>query len=437
MFDEQIAQLNAPDSWDRLDALKALMQKIQDGEMEAPTQLNSVNNHIHTTYSFSPYSPTKAVWMAYQAGLQTAGIMDHDSIAGAREFIKAGEIVGMATTIGMELRAKADDTPLYGRRINNPDQESIFYMAIHGIPHTQIDKVEAFIRPYREARNLRNRAMTRKINELVAPYGLSVDFDEDVYPISENARNGSITERHITAALANKIIGKYGKGEALVTFLKTEMKLNISPKIEGYLLDEQNPHAMYDLLGVLKSEFVPKFYIQATDECPHAREAVEFARKIGAISAYAYLGDVGESVTGDKKAQRFEDQYIDELFEAIHALGFNAVTYMPSRNTMEQLGRIKQYCARYNLMEISGEDINQPRQSFICKAMENPEFANLFDSTWALIGHELAATKNLEQSLFSKESIAKDEDITKRIQTYRQMGTQEYFFWHGKKNPIM
>ena len=62
MFDEWIAQLNAPDSWDRLDALKALMQKIQDGEMEAPKQLNSVNNHIHTTYSFSPYSPTKAVW---------------------------------------------------------------------------------------------------------------------------------------------------------------------------------------------------------------------------------------------------------------------------------------------------------------------------------------------------------------------------------------
>ena len=49
MFDELIAQLNAPDSWDRLEALKALMQKIQDGEMEAPTQLNSVNNHIHTT----------------------------------------------------------------------------------------------------------------------------------------------------------------------------------------------------------------------------------------------------------------------------------------------------------------------------------------------------------------------------------------------------
>ena len=41
MFDEQIAQLNAPDSWDRLDALKALMQKIQDGEMEAPKNMRA------------------------------------------------------------------------------------------------------------------------------------------------------------------------------------------------------------------------------------------------------------------------------------------------------------------------------------------------------------------------------------------------------------
>ena len=32
---------------------------------------------------FSPYSPSKAIWMAYLAGLTTAGIMDHDSVSGA------------------------------------------------------------------------------------------------------------------------------------------------------------------------------------------------------------------------------------------------------------------------------------------------------------------------------------------------------------------
>ena len=107
--------------------------------MEKPVKGEDINNHIHTTYSFSPYSPSKAVWRAYTAGLCTAGIMDHDSIGGAEEFIEAGKIVGLPTTIGMEMRVDFSQTPINGRRINNPDQDSIAYMAIHGIPHTQIE----------------------------------------------------------------------------------------------------------------------------------------------------------------------------------------------------------------------------------------------------------------------------------------------------------
>ena len=58
---------------------------------------------------------------------------------------------------------------------------------------------------------------------------------------------------------------------------------------------------------------------------------------VGAISAYAYLGDVGDSVTGDKRAQKFEDDYLDELVPYLKELGFRAITYMPSRNTKAQL----------------------------------------------------------------------------------------------------
>ena len=45
-----------------------------------------INNHIHTTFSFSPYSPTAAAWRARAEGLCTAGIIDHDSLGGNREF---------------------------------------------------------------------------------------------------------------------------------------------------------------------------------------------------------------------------------------------------------------------------------------------------------------------------------------------------------------
>ena len=72
-----IAQLNAPLPNDRLNALRELKNLRDGGHLDVPARGLDVNNHIHTCYSFSPYSPTKAVWMADQAGLSTAGIMDH------------------------------------------------------------------------------------------------------------------------------------------------------------------------------------------------------------------------------------------------------------------------------------------------------------------------------------------------------------------------
>ncbi|MBR3917910.1 MAG: PHP domain-containing protein [Clostridia bacterium] len=386
--EELILKLNDADVNVRLDSLKQLMAMIKAGEIEAPKQGNDVNNHIHTTFSFSPYSPTKAVWMAYNAGLQTAGIMDHDSLSGAREFIEAGKIVGILTTIGVECRVNMKNTPLGDKRINNPDQKGIAYCTMHGVPHQHIDEVVNFFKPYVAKRNERNRKMIDRINELTAPYGIHTDFDKDVVPLSEFVNGGSITERHLLFALSKKITERFGKGEAVVKFLTEDMGIAVSGKVRGFLEDSDNVNYEYDLLGALKSNLVEKFYIDADEECPDVTEMIALAAKINAFSAYAYLGDVGDSVTGDKKTQKFEDDYIDLLFDVIKDLKFKAVTYMPSRNTMEQLRRIRSMCDKYGFFQISGEDINSPRQSFICEAQRNPEFANLYESTMTLIRHE-------------------------------------------------
>ena len=317
----------------------------------------SVNNHIHTTYSFSPYTPTQAVEKAHAAGLVTAGIMDHDSISGAREFIEAGERVGIATTIGVECRVKVTGTRLEGRRINNPDQNSVMYMAIHAVPHRHIDDVTEFFKPLVAARNIRNRAIVDNVNRVLGD-GASpfIDFDTDVYPLSMAHDGGSITERHIMFAVAKK--------------MTDDIPLQ------------------YELLGKLKKDLIPKVYVDATEECIEAGEMIRFAKSINAISAYAYLGDVGDSITGDKRTQTFEDGYLDILFEEINSLGFDAVTYMPSRNTAEQLRRVRELCDKYGFMQICGEDINSPSQPFVCEALSNPEFANLIDAAWELVRRE-------------------------------------------------
>ncbi len=411
--------LNDPDKNLRLFMLSKMMEQ---GEIQVEAAQHAVNNHIHTTYSFSPYTPTMALAKAYISGLCTAGIMDHDSISGAEEFLRAGEILGMKTTIGTECRANMAGTPLSDKRINNPDQIGIAYMALHGVPHTQIQRLEDYFKPYIAARNLRNRKMTDNINELFGPYGVTLDFDTDVIPLSQYVNGGSITERHLLYALSLKLISVFGKGVGCINFLKNTLNLSISEKLENCLLDENNPHYAYDLLGVMKSDLIGKVYVDALDECPPIREILALAKEIGAISAYAYLGDVEQSVTGDKKAQKFEDDYLELLFETISDLGFDAVTYMPSRNTPEQLEKVMALCQQYNLFQISGEDINSPRQHFICEKMQEPEFAHLIDSTWALIGHEKMATQNLTLGMFSPATKEKYPDIQDRIKVYKEYG---------------
>lgn len=382
MIDLQILKrLNAPTREQRLEHLREILPTAEF----PPAVPEYINNHIHTTYSFSPYSPTAAVFAARMEGLSTAGIVDHDSIAGAREFLAAGELAGIPTTIGMECRVSMDGTILQGRRTNNPDQAGVSYMTLQGVPHGCIEALNDWFAPYRAARNVRNRKMTARINGLLP--GTNLDFERDVLPLSQFADGGGVTERHLMYALAQKITGRIGKGPVLVQYLQG-IGLDLSEKQRRQLLDTEYPFYEYDLLGILKAAFLPQVYVCATDECPNIRSVVQLAKQTGAVLCYAYLGDVGDSVTGDKKAQKFEDDYLEDVFDCLQDCGVPAVTYMPTRNTPAQLEHIRTLCADRGIFQVSGEDINSPRQSFVIRAMEQPAFRNLIDAAWRLIDYE-------------------------------------------------
>ena len=382
MIDIKILNLlNAPTREERLNNLAEVLKTAQF----PPMVPQYINNHIHTTYSFSPYSPTAAVYAARMEGLCTAGIIDHDSISGAEEFIEAAKLIDMPVTIGMECRVSMEGTRLEGRRTNNPDQVGVSYMTIQSVPQDKIATLTEFFRPYQQARHERNRKMTEKINALLP--GIEMDYDRDVLPLSMAAENGGVTERHLMYALAIKLTEQVGKGEAMVQKL-ADMGLSLSEKQKAQMMDTEYPFYEYDLLGILKGAFVPQIFVDADAECHRLKDMVKLCADVDAYLCYAYLGDVGDSVTGDKKAQKFEDDYLDDVFECLKEEGVKAVTYMPTRNTPAQLERLRGLCDAYGMFQISGEDINTPRQSFIIRAMENPMFQNLIDATWKLIEHE-------------------------------------------------
>lgn len=413
-----LEKLNAPTSQERITALKELLSLETDKPLRRD---NDANNHIHTIYSFSPYSPTKAAYMAYKAGLTSSGIMDHDSLSGAEEFKKACKMLNIGCTCGVEVRAKFNKG--FGK-INHPDQPDCIYMAAHGVPAQNVKKFNQYLEFYRQKRYLRDQKMCDLITQKYGKFGLDLDFYKDVYPLSQAHEGGSITERHLLYALATKLFKRFGKTNELVEFLGNDLALDVSEKVKGFLTDQDNPHFIYDLLGVLKAD-TKFFYIDADEEMPIAEDFVKFAKEMGAIPAYAYLGDVGESVTGDKKAAKFEDSFLDELFVELKKAGFLAVAYMPTRNTPSQLERIQKLCKENEFFEISGEDINSSRQKFACEALSKPEFAHLIDSTWALIGHEyISSAKGEEYGMFSKSTIAKVPNLNQRIKEFAKIGKQ-------------
>lgn len=382
------------------------------------------NNHIHTCYSFSPYTPAAAALGGRRAGLRVVGSVDHDSIAAADEMTQACRILGMGSVTGFECRAffeEGNDGPFASRKLNNPDSYGIAYLTVQGVPAWARETVAQWLAPKREARLRRTLAMAEAANAILVDLGLEpFDPQKDMVDISQYANGGGITERHLLAAMADALIAGFGRGAALVEGL-TGMGVTIPPALADALGDADNPHLMYDLLGVLKSEYLDRIYIQPTDELPTAAEVVAFADSIGAIAAYAYLGDVAASPTGDKKAEKFEDEFLDELFEALEERGFRAVTYMPPRNIPEQLARIHELALRHGMLEISGVDINQPRQSFNCPELRRPEFADLNEATWAMVAHEALSTVDPELHILGSGRLT-PERLAERIAEYAPLG---------------
>jgi hypothetical protein len=418
-----IDELNHPSRSTRLAAAAEVGERIRSGEL-AVAQSPEVNNHVHTAYSFSPYFPALAAYWAYQAGLKAVGAMDHDSVSGAEEMLDAGRAIGIATTVGFELRVSFAGTAFEGRKINNPDSETITYVAVHGIPRQRLPEARRFLAPFNEARNRRNRRMLEALNRLLPGYGLApLDFERDVVAISQAAEGGSITERHLMCALSSAIIPAVGKGAPVVRFVEERMGVAIPAKIAALLGDPANPHYVYDLLGVFKSSFLGRIFIQpGDDECPPVRTLVELGDRLDAIPVYAYLGDVGESPTGDKKAEHFEDAFLDELMPELKRLGFKGVTYMPPRNTRQQLLRVQALCRAHGFMEISGVDINSSRQEFSCPILLEDDFKHLVDATWALIAHEKLATAEARYALFNPANPYARLPLAERTALYAQVG---------------
>jgi len=218
-------QLSSFDAEERRAALKELLAgygAVAEGEPR------NVNMHCHSFFSYNAdgFSPSRIAWESRKAGLYAAGLCDFDVLDGLDEFLEAGYLLGLRTTVNMETRAfvkeQADED------INSPGEPGVAYVMGGGFvrsPHP--DSVPGKgLREYGERAAARNKSLVARINPHVLE--IAIDYKKDVLALTPG---GTPTERHIIHAYANKAKEVFEVKEMIEFWAKT-MNVPVSQSAE-------------------------------------------------------------------------------------------------------------------------------------------------------------------------------------------------------------
>jgi len=199
------AQLNDFSPRSRADALHALLELADAGEITLPAPDDVVNMHCHTFFSYNGYgySPTALAWLARRQGYKLMGIVDFDVLDGVEEFLSVADRVGLRATAGMETRAYLPEFAT--RVINSPGEPGITYHMGIGFTSGEVpedkpgadepSEARAILADMRRRAAKRNRGMIERVNAFLGP--VTLDYERDVLPLTPA---GNATERHMCRA---------------------------------------------------------------------------------------------------------------------------------------------------------------------------------------------------------------------------------------------
>ena len=142
-----------------------------------------VDLHLHSTASDGTYTPAELAGLASKAGLLAAAITDHDTVAGAEEFLRECEKLGIEGAAGVEISAR-------------------FRTEMHILGLFVDYKNEEFIKSLSELKNARAER-NRRVLEKLTDDGFDV-APEDITGQKEGGSLDNVGRAHIASALVNK-----------------------------------------------------------------------------------------------------------------------------------------------------------------------------------------------------------------------------------------
>jgi hypothetical protein len=135
--------------------------------------------HCHTTASDGTLSPTALVQLAQQRNIGVIAITDHDTVAGHKEAIAAGDALGLRVLRGIEVSALSDE----GKEV---------HVLGYGVQPSD-DATQSKLESLRDVREARAKALLAKLSAL----GISISFHQ----VKAFAGDGMIGRPHVARAM--------------------------------------------------------------------------------------------------------------------------------------------------------------------------------------------------------------------------------------------
>jgi hypothetical protein len=298
----------------RIQALKDLAAQAQAGESAYAPEIEAVNMHCHTFFSYNGYgySPTTLAWLGRRKGFQAMGIVDFDVLDGVDEFLGACDVVGLRGSTGLETRVFIPE--FANREINSPGEPGVCYQMGIGFTSSRAEgRAGEILADLRQRAEDRNRGLLGRVNAHLQP--VTIDYDEDVLPLTPG---GNATERHMLTAYVAAAERAYPQRAGQVRFWADRLGMG-AEQIEAVVED------IPGFKNVIRTKLMKRGgvgYVQPGPETfPEVEQLHEMIVLLGALPCFTWLDGTSEG-----------EQAIEELLGLMIDKGAVAVNIVPDRN---------------------------------------------------------------------------------------------------------
>ena len=364
---------------------RALLRAVESDSKMAPESAN-VNMHMHSFFSYNSnqWSPTRLAWQAHEKGLYAAGLCDFDVLDGQAEFIEAGEILGLRSSVNLETRVFVHEYS--DAEMTSPGEPGVTYIMGAGFAKklAESSRQAETLNRYRERAQERNIALIERINPHIR--AIAIDYEKDVVPLTPA---GTATERHIIRAYVNKASKVFTGKDSQVRFWSDVLDLS-AEEAEKLLNNRVN------LEDIARNKLAKRGgvgYLQPNvDTFPPADDFIDWVHSCDAIAMMTWL-DGTSSGEADGKA----------MLECMWAKGVAAINIIPERNwnisdpktcviKRENLRKIVEFADDMRVPINIGTEMNRDGQLFV-DDLEGPVL-QAFRETFVrgsriLVGHSI------------------------------------------------